>query len=122
MSKYVEDVDFSAGEKSRTESNQDRLRLIERQFKWHGEPWHFQLVAQIDEPVKVYSFFGNAKKVGERIYFNGATKNGCFCYDWVKGHYIGELLKAFGRIEICLATEGNILKSYSPNNKVKGLS
>jgi hypothetical protein len=95
----------------------DQLRFIERQFGWKGDDWHFRLAQEMDEPIKVYAWFREAKKIGDRIYFNAKSKMGLMPFYWTKEHYIGHLLKAFGKVEICLASDGNILNSFNPYEK-----
>ncbi len=95
----------------------DQLRAIERQFGWKGDDWHFALVPHMAEPIHVYAWFRFAKRVGEKIYFNGANDGGKIAYDWAKKNAIGNLLKAFGKVEIVLAKDGDVIKSFNPLEK-----
>lgn len=115
--KYAESVDFSGDEHSEAEKRVNDLRFIERQFKWIGEPWHFKLAEHL-EPVKVYSWFKSVKRVGDRFFFNAGTKEGKQSYDWIKNKYIGEMLSAFGKIELCLAKDNQIVKKFNPTEKI----
>lgn len=89
----------------------DRLKAIERQFGWHAEDWQFKLLPYFTDPMKIYSWFGLAKLVGNRMYFDGSTPRGTLAYDWVRGHYKMEIKAALGEIEYCLASRGAILRS-----------
>ena len=115
--KYAESADFSQSEKNTEETKADKLRYIERQFAWVGEPWHFQLNSQMEEAIKTYTWFKDAKKIGDRVHFNGNTKAGSKAYYWVKDHYIGNMLAAFGKIEICLSQNGTIVSYFNPFEK-----
>lgn len=89
----------------------DRLKAIERQFGWTAEDWHFKLVQQFDEPMKVYAWFGQAKMRNKLMYFDGSTPRGTLCYDWVRKNYRRQVQAALGEIEYCLASRGQILRS-----------
>lgn len=102
------DVQFDADSQKR---QIDRLKGIERQFGWHAEEWHFRLVPQFDEPMKIYSWFGSAKLVGNRMYFDGSAPKGNVCYDWVRKNYAHKVKAALGEIDYCLASRGAILRS-----------
>ena len=59
------------------------------------------------------SFFGNAILKGGTLWFNGSSKNGIFCYDWVKQKFLMEMQRALGDINLALAVDRVIVKQFS---------
>jgi hypothetical protein len=117
MSRYAEAADFTVDEQSTAEKKADRLRALERAEGKHLEDWHFRLLRQFDDPVILFAWFKNVKKVEDKFYFNGGGKEGLLAYRWVNDHYIGELFKAFGKFELVLAENGMILKSFNSEDR-----
>ena len=110
-------VDFANKE---TEDRDAQLRLIERQFGWKADPWHFSLLPHLPNPAAnfVHSFFRNAKFQDGVLFFNGGSKNGCMSFEYVRRNFFYQLLSAFGEITVKLAHERKIISEYS----VKGFS
>ena len=103
------DTDVEFGE---DETPSDKLRRIEHQFGWKGEDWHFNLTGEI-EPHKVYAFFRHAKLIGQRLYFDGRKDSpGNQAFYWVQTHLKAQVYKVLGDLEVCLADNGKIEKSF----------
>lgn len=114
---YSDKNDDVAFDKPR-DTPEDQLRHLERQHRWHAQPWHFELVKHI-APVRVHGFFGLAKldAVRKVLYFNGGTPNGKTAFDFVKKNLWLETYRALGNLEVRLAHDGEILNSFLINPK-----
>lgn len=112
MSKYAEgnkhtnDIDRKQSEEA----------VLEALFARNGgkpTPWHYALLKQIPHAYKVHAWFCNAQLKDTRLYYDGASPRGSFAYDWVKKNYQREIATALGAVEVCLARERTVIKSFS---------
>lgn len=89
----------------------EALRRLEKQFDWEAKPWHFELL-RVMAPHEVHAWFGGASLVDKRMFYDGKTRRGVLCFDTVRAKYTGYLFKAFGDIEVCLASQRVIVRSF----------
>ncbi|HRI77388.1 MAG TPA: hypothetical protein PLX33_10425 [Alphaproteobacteria bacterium] len=87
------------------------LRRLEKQFGWEAKPWHFELL-RVMAPHEVHAWFGLASLSDKRMFFDGKTRRGVLCFDTVRAKYTGQLFKAFGDIEVCLASQRVVVRSF----------
>ena len=102
----------NAPEFSKNEDSSDKLRLIERQFGWRGDDWHFRMLEKLT-PNQVHGFFGHAKLVDRTRWFDGSSKRGIISYEGALNRFRNELAGLFGNIRIALATGGAVVKSFN---------
>lgn len=89
----------------------EALRRLEKQFDWTAQPWHFELL-RVMAPHEVHAWFGGASLVDKRMFYDGKTRRGVLCFDTVRAKYTSQLFKAFGDIEVCLASQRVIVRSF----------
>ena len=113
MEYTAKNVSFKSLDEEKHEEKVDKLKFIERQFKKTLDDWHFCMVDHFDEMIKIFCWFGSARMVENKIYFDGKTTSGEIAFNFVKEKYGEQLAKSFGKIEIVLAREGVILDKYN---------
>lgn len=111
MSKYAEAADFGDTQENTARDAGDKLRFIERQFKWHGEDWHFRLLEKLT-PNQVHGFFGKAKLIDKTLWFDGTNPCGKISYKMANDKFRNDLAALFGNIRVALAENKTIVKSF----------